>query len=126
MTEPGATAVIDSYDPTVIDPEALLGYRRDPAPGLCHRVMWFEYGDRVDPVLRFRLFSPTRLRKAAVGTTEISIDTPSGSMGTAASDTPPSVAYSQDDDSGTTGETTNSNGVASFLDDVRDGLAGIF
>jgi len=68
VTEPGATAVIDSYDPTVIDPEALLGYRRDPAPGLCHRVMWFEYGDRVDPVLRFRLFSPARLREVAVGT----------------------------------------------------------
>ena len=27
---------------------------------------------------------------------------------------------------GTTDETTNSNGVASFLGDVRDGLAGIF
>jgi hypothetical protein len=47
-------------------------------------------------------------------------------MGTAASDTSPSVAYPQNDDSETTDGTTNSNGVASFLGDVRDGLAGIF
>lgn len=66
------------------------------------------------------------VREAAVGTAEVSIDTPSGSMGTAASETSPSVAYPEDDDSGTTDETTNSNGVASFLGDVRDGLAGIF
>jgi hypothetical protein len=66
------------------------------------------------------------VREAAVGTAEVSIDTPSGSMGTAASDTPSSVAYSQDDESGTTDETTNSNGVAEFLSDVQDGLAGLF
>lgn len=36
----------------------MLGVRGDPTPGLAHRVVWFEYDDRVDPVLLFRLFSP--------------------------------------------------------------------
>jgi hypothetical protein len=69
------------------------------------------------------------VREARIGTTEISISTPSGDMGTAASDTSPSVAYSEDDESGEGGpgdETTNSNGVAEFLGDVQDGLAGLF
>ncbi|WP_297884505.1 hypothetical protein [uncultured Halorubrum sp.] len=66
------------------------------------------------------------VREATVGTTEISISTPSGDMGTAANDSSPSVAQPQDDDSGTTDETTNSNGIAEFLGDVQDGLAGLF
>ena len=68
----------------------------------------------------------SEVREARLGTTEISISTPSGDMGTAAEDSSPSVAQSQDDDSGTTDETTNSNGVAEFLGDVQDGLAGLF
>ena len=66
------------------------------------------------------------VREAAVGTTELSISTPSGDMGTAADESSPSVAYPQDDDTGSTDSTTNSNGVASFLGDIRDGLAGVF
>ncbi|WP_138006573.1 class I SAM-dependent methyltransferase [Halalkalirubrum salinum] len=68
VTEPGATAVVDGYDPTAIESGDRLGYRRDPTPGLAHRVMWFEYDGEVDPVLQFRLFSPGRLREAAIGT----------------------------------------------------------
>jgi hypothetical protein len=68
VTEPGATAVIDSYDPTVDETADLLGYRSDPTPGLAFRVMTFEYEGTVDPTLLFRLFSPDRLREAAVGT----------------------------------------------------------
>ena len=48
--------------------EDLLGYRHDPAPGLAHRITWFEYGDEVDEALYFRLFSPDRLREAAEAT----------------------------------------------------------
>jgi len=68
VTTPDATAMLDCYDPTVDSCADLLGYRDDPAPGLASRVMYFEYGDRTDDVLLFRLFSPDRLREAAVGT----------------------------------------------------------
>jgi len=68
VTTPDATAIVDSYDPTDPACAELLGYRADPAPGLASRVMSFEYEDRTDDVLLFRLFSPDRLREAAVGT----------------------------------------------------------
>jgi hypothetical protein len=68
VTTPDATAVVDCYDPTDPNCEELLGYRADRAPGLASRVMSFEYEDRTDDVLLFRLFSPERLREAAVGT----------------------------------------------------------
>jgi hypothetical protein len=68
VTTPDATVVLDSYDPTGDGVEDLLGYRDDPAPGLAHRVAWFEYGEWVDPVLYFRLFGPDRLRTAAQAT----------------------------------------------------------
>lgn len=67
VTTDGATAVIDSYDPTSEAAPALLGYRADVPEGLANRVMWFEYDD-VGPVLLFRLFSPDRLRETATGT----------------------------------------------------------
>ncbi|MFB6234926.1 MAG: methyltransferase domain-containing protein [Halopenitus sp.] len=68
VTTADATAVVDCYDPVNVDGEEMLGYRADEAPGLAHRVNWFEYADDVDPVLHFRLFSPDRLREAAVDT----------------------------------------------------------
>jgi len=68
----------------------------------------------------------SEVREARVGTTEVSIATPFGNIGTAAEDTSRSIVYPQDDDSETTDETTNSNGVAEFLDDVRDGLSELF
>jgi hypothetical protein len=68
VTTPDATTLVDCYDPTVEGTAELLGYRADPAPGLASRVMSFEYGDRIDDVLLFRLFSPDRLREATVGT----------------------------------------------------------
>jgi len=68
VTTPGATAVIDSYDPDHPGAADLLGYREDPTPGLAHRVMWFAYDGETDPTLHFRLFAPDRLREAAIGT----------------------------------------------------------
>jgi hypothetical protein len=66
------------------------------------------------------------VREASVGTAEISIDTPAGSMGTAAEDTSPSVAYPEDDDTGASDAATNENSIASFLGDVQEGIAGVF
>jgi SAM-dependent methyltransferase len=68
VTDVDGTAVLDAYDPTQEAAADLLGYRSDPAPGLAHRVMTFEYDDTVDDSLLFRLFSPGRLREATVGT----------------------------------------------------------
>ena len=49
VTTPDATAVVDCYDPDHPAAADLLGYREDPT-------------------LRFTLFSPDRLREAAIGT----------------------------------------------------------
>ncbi|PSP95922.1 SAM-dependent methyltransferase, partial [Halobacteriales archaeon QS_4_62_28] len=68
VTTPDASAVVHSYDPTVAETSEILGYRSDPAPGLAHRVMSFEYEGERDEILSFRLFSPDRLREATVGT----------------------------------------------------------
>jgi len=68
VTTPDATAVLDSYDPTVPAAAELLGYRADPTPGLAHRVMTFEYEGEVGETLLFRLFGPDRLREATAGT----------------------------------------------------------
>ena len=68
VTTPDATAVLDSYDPNHPVTAELIGYRHDPTPGLAHRVMFFEYDGASTPILQIRLFSPDRLREAAVGT----------------------------------------------------------
>lgn len=68
VTTADATAVLDCHDPSCDETATLLGYRSDPAPGLAHRVMHFEYDGDVDETLLFRLFSPDRLREAAIGT----------------------------------------------------------
>jgi len=68
VTTPDANAVVDAHDPTREGVTDILGYRSDPTPGLAHRTYHFEYEDDVGPTLQFRLFSPDRLREAAVGT----------------------------------------------------------
>ncbi|PSP54327.1 SAM-dependent methyltransferase [Halobacteriales archaeon QS_1_67_19] len=68
VTTPDATAVLDCYDPALAADVDMLGYRSDPAPGLAHRVMWFEYDGDAGDALVFRLFSPDRVREATVGT----------------------------------------------------------
>ncbi|WP_418279889.1 class I SAM-dependent methyltransferase [Halorubrum sp. DTA98] len=68
VTTPNATAVLDSYDPNHPATRELIGYRHDPTPGLADRVMFFEYEGESNPILRIRLFSPDRLREAAIGT----------------------------------------------------------
>ncbi|ELZ07726.1 class I SAM-dependent methyltransferase [Natrialba aegyptia] len=68
VTAPEATAVLDCYDPTVDGVETLCGHRSDPTPGLAYRLLHFEYEGEVGETLLFRLFSPSRVREAAVGT----------------------------------------------------------
>jgi len=68
VTTADATAILDFHDPTADGAEELLGYRSDPTPGLAYRVIHFEYDGDVGETLLFRLFSPDRLRAAAVGT----------------------------------------------------------
>lgn len=75
VTDDGAIAVVDNYDPTDLD-GSILGYRPDPREGVAHRCFHFEYEREVDgePVrevgesLHFLLCSPDRLREATVGT----------------------------------------------------------
>ncbi len=68
VTTPDATAVIDSYDPTLAATAETFGYRADPTPGLAHRVYHCEYEGWVGETLLFRVVSPERLREAAIGT----------------------------------------------------------
>ncbi len=68
VTDRNGTAVVDGIDPERVEPSELLGYRSDPTPGLAYRVMQFEYEDETGETLLFRLFSPDRLREAAVET----------------------------------------------------------
>lgn len=68
VTRPDGTALLDCYDPTRDGTTELLGFRRDPTPGLAHRVMWFEYEGEAGDILHFRLFSPQKLDEATLGT----------------------------------------------------------
>ncbi|MEZ3143710.1 class I SAM-dependent methyltransferase [Halobaculum sp. MBLA0143] len=68
VTQPGATAVVDAYDPTTDDAHELLGYRGEPTRGLASRVMHFRYEGVREETLLFRLFSPERLREAVAPT----------------------------------------------------------
>ena len=81
VTRPDGTAVVDCYDPDHPATAEMIGYREDPTPGLGHRVMFFEYEGERDPVLQFRLFSPDRLREAAVGTGWTVVDVARGDDG---------------------------------------------
>jgi len=56
-------------NPEESDQEAgMLGFRADPTPGLAYRLMWFDYEGTTGDGILFRLFSPDRVREAAVGT----------------------------------------------------------
>lgn len=68
VSGPDATAIVDSYDPTVPETKELHGYRGDPTPGLAYRVLTFEYAGETSETLLFRLFSPDRLRAGTAGT----------------------------------------------------------
>lgn len=68
VTKPTATAIVDCHDPGHEGAADLLGYRDDPTPGLAYRLLHFEYEGNVGETLLFRLFSPDRLREAAIGT----------------------------------------------------------
>lgn len=76
VTDEGAVALVDSYDPAGLDPETFIGYRPDPRPGVARRAFHFEYhrpdngvGKReIGRTLSFVLFGPERLRDVVVGT----------------------------------------------------------
>lgn len=70
--EPGV-AIVDSYDPTELDPETFIGYRPDPRAGVARRTFHFEYrrpdaDPEIGRTLSFVLFSPERLREILGGT----------------------------------------------------------
>lgn len=67
VTTPDGTALLHGYDPEQEATAEIVGYRNDPTPGLAYRVYHTEYKDERETLL-FRLFSPERLREAAVGT----------------------------------------------------------
>jgi SAM-dependent methyltransferase len=67
VTKPDVSAAVHGYDPEMDATGEILGYRADPTPGLAYRVYHSTYEDAHETLL-FRLFSPDRLREAAVGT----------------------------------------------------------
>jgi SAM-dependent methyltransferase len=68
VTTPDATAVVDGYRPGHERTREKIDYRPDPAPGLAYRVAQFEYDGTLGEPWLYRLFSPDRVREAAVGT----------------------------------------------------------
>lgn len=73
VTDEAGIAIVDSYDPSELDPESFIGYRPDPREGVARRTFHFEYerpdGAReVGRTLSFVLFGPERLRDVLVGT----------------------------------------------------------
>jgi len=68
VTTGDARAVLHGYDPTGFDGAEMLGYEPDPTPGVAFRTMSFEYAGERSAPLRFRLFSPARLRALVAGT----------------------------------------------------------
>jgi hypothetical protein len=65
------------------------------------------------------------IREAELDDAEVWLDTPSGEMGSRAESTNPSIAYPEDDDSGTTEETSNENGIVESLSSFRQDLSGV-
>jgi hypothetical protein len=68
VTTPGATAVIDGFDPTHERTRTKLDFRADPAPGLAYRLLQVEYDGEVGRPWLYRLFTPERVREATAGT----------------------------------------------------------
>ena len=67
VTTDDAVAVLDNYDPDADAATDLVGWRRDPTPGIGYRVFHFEYEGDVGETLLFRPFAPDVLREACVG-----------------------------------------------------------
>jgi hypothetical protein len=68
VTTPDATAVIDGFDPEHERTRGKLDFHDDAAPGLAHRLLQVEYDGRIGEPWLYRLFTPDRIREAAVGT----------------------------------------------------------
>lgn len=68
VTTPGATAVLDNYDPIRAAEKEVFAFREDPSPGLAYRVYHEVYEGDIGATLVFRLFSVDRLQEATLGT----------------------------------------------------------
>jgi hypothetical protein len=68
VTTADATLVLDAYDPEYGDASEMHGFHPDPAPGIGHRVIRYEYDGVIGETLLFVLFGPDRLREATAGT----------------------------------------------------------
>lgn len=68
VTAPDGTAVLDGFDPTHERTREMTHFRDDPTEGLAYRVIQFEYDGRLGEPWLYRLFTPDRVREAAVGT----------------------------------------------------------
>ena len=67
----------------------------------------------------------SEIQEAEIDDEEIWLDTPAGEMGTSSSDTSRSIAYPQDDDTGTSDEASDESGIVQSLRSVREGLSGV-
>jgi hypothetical protein len=68
VTTAEATLVLDAYDPEYGNAPEMLGFHSDPASGLGHRVIRYEYEGVAGETLLFVLFGPDRLREATTET----------------------------------------------------------
>lgn len=68
VTAPDGTAVIDGFDPDHERTRGKLDYYQDPTEGMAYRLLQFEYDGTLGEPWLYRLFTPDRIREAAVGT----------------------------------------------------------
>lgn len=68
VTTPDASAVVDGFDPEHETTRGMLDYHDDPTAGLAYRLLQFEYDGTLGEPWLYRLFTPERVREAAVGT----------------------------------------------------------
>jgi hypothetical protein len=68
VTAPEATAVIDGFDPEHERTREKVDFYEDPTPGMAYRLLQVEYDGQIGEPWLYRLFTPERVREAAVGT----------------------------------------------------------
>ena len=68
VTTPDGTAILDGFDPDHEKTTEMIDYFSDPTDGLAYRVLQFEYDGTLGEPWLYRLFTPDRVREAAVGT----------------------------------------------------------
>lgn len=68
ITTPGATAVIDGYNPDHEATQEKCDYYHDPTRGHAYRILQMEYDGTLGEPWLYRLFTPERVEEATVGT----------------------------------------------------------